>query len=210
MTDVAMSGVVWSDYLCPWCYVGLDRSALMARLGVELTVLPFELHPEIPPVGISLGRAGPLHDRTVALYDHVAVLCQEVGMPFRSPPRVPNTRLVLAAAEWVRGNRPDQFDAVHQALFAAHFAEARFLGDRQELVDVLSEAGADGEAAVGAAEAGEIDEALRSSRQRAADVGVGGTPAWWLGERLLVPGLQSREWVERVVSRLIERTSPSA
>lgn len=210
MAAAAMSGIVWSDYLCPWCYVGLDRSALMEELGVELTLLPFELHPEIPEEGASLRRrSGPVYERTIALYDRIAVLCDEVGMPFQRPPRVPNTRRVLAASEWVRRHQPDRFEAAHRGLFRAHFAEARFLGDRSELVAVLTGAGVDGEDAVSAAEGGEMEDALRSAREQALEVGVGGTPAWWLGERLLVPGLQSRGWVERVVSRLIERTPSS-
>ena len=44
-----MRVTVWSDYLCPWCYLGRDRTALMVDLGVEVTPLAYELHPEIPP-----------------------------------------------------------------------------------------------------------------------------------------------------------------
>ena len=39
-----MRAVVWSDYICPWCYLGQDRTALLESLGVEVTVLPFEEH----------------------------------------------------------------------------------------------------------------------------------------------------------------------
>ena len=42
-----MEATCWSDYLCPWCYLGQDRSALMASLGLEVVHLPYELLAEV-------------------------------------------------------------------------------------------------------------------------------------------------------------------
>ena len=46
---------IYSDTICPWCYVGLARlqEALAARPDrpVELAWLPFELNPDLPPEG---------------------------------------------------------------------------------------------------------------------------------------------------------------
>ena len=52
-----VEAVVWSDYLCPWCYVGRDRTAAIEDLGVQVTPLPYELHPEIPPEGRRAARS---------------------------------------------------------------------------------------------------------------------------------------------------------
>jgi predicted DsbA family dithiol-disulfide isomerase len=35
-----LTAKVWSDYICPWCYLGRDRTALIESLGVVVTVLP--------------------------------------------------------------------------------------------------------------------------------------------------------------------------
>src|SRR5688500_16602448 len=65
-----MEAVVWSDYLCPWCYAGLDRSArLEAELGVTVTPLPYELHPGIPLEGV------PSKSR----YSRIALECEAAG-----------------------------------------------------------------------------------------------------------------------------------
>ena len=44
-----MDAVLWRDYLCPWCYLGRDRTALLTELGVTVDARSYELHPEIPP-----------------------------------------------------------------------------------------------------------------------------------------------------------------
>ena len=66
-----MEARCWSDYLCPWCYVGRASSATIEELGVEVVHLPYELHPEIPPEGRAVrpdGRLGPTFDRIEAYW----------------------------------------------------------------------------------------------------------------------------------------------
>ena len=49
--------------------------------------------------------------------------------------------------------------------------------------------------------------ALAASMTTARDLGVAATPAWWVDERLLIPGAQPRASVERWVARLLERSA---
>lgn len=183
---------VWSDYLCPWCYLALDREALLAELGCEVVIRPYELHPEIPPGGTELRPGG----RTAAVFDRVGAECESVGLPFNRPARSPNTKDVLAAAEHVRRTQPDVFPAVHRALFDAHFVEGRDLGDPTTVDAVLEAAGA---------APGRDHAAVRESIAEAHDHGVTATPAFLFDSGLLVPGVQPREllvrWVERMRSR---------
>ncbi|MEO6987107.1 MAG: DsbA family protein, partial [Aquihabitans sp.] len=86
-----MDATCWSDYLCPWCYLGQHRDRLLVDLGVTVTHLPYELHPEIPPEGRAVRPDGRL--RTT--FDRVEAACDEAGMPFRRPTRMPNTRRAL-------------------------------------------------------------------------------------------------------------------
>jgi predicted DsbA family dithiol-disulfide isomerase len=183
---------VWSDYLCPWCYLALDREALLDELGVAVVVRPYELHPEIPPAGT------PLHDggRTAAVFDRVGAECELVGLPFRRPARSPNTRDVLAAAEHVRLTAPDVFPTLHRALFAAHFAEGRDLGDPSVVDELVRAAGGD---------PGRDHAAVTASIAEARDAGVTGTPAFLFDSGLLVPGVQPRAQLERWVARMADR-----
>ena len=53
-----MHAVVWSDYICPWAYLGRDRTVLLCSLGVDVVPLPYELHPELPPQGRTIRPDG--------------------------------------------------------------------------------------------------------------------------------------------------------
>ena len=181
-----MHAVVWSDYLCPWCYLGQDRTALLRSLGVSVTVLPYELHPDVP-VG---GR--PLAVR----YSRVAAECAEIGMPFAAPGFVPNTRYALSVAEWVRRCAPDRFDALHAAVFRAYFVEGLDIGDSEV---VASLAGVDADVRAGSEW---VDESMAAARES----DVFATPAWRLDTGAVIPGVQPRAFYERVVAKSQEAT----
>lgn len=182
----------------------------MQDLGVEITSLPYELHPRIPTEGITLReRWGDRYEGAVAMYRRIEEECEAVGLPFRRPERIPNTRRVLETAELVRRHAPGAFSALDHALFEAHFVEGRFLGDPDVLDELVAAAGADAAAVREAVEDGAMHDAVAESMSAAVEAGVTGTPAWLLDERLLIPGVLPRHLFERAVSRLAPPPSSS-
>jgi len=90
----------WYDFLCPFCYVGQQRNAILIRHGLQVDELALQAHPDIPLGGIPAGpRNGPMY----ATLEREA---KEAGLRLQWPARLPNTRQALAAAEWVRRNQP--------------------------------------------------------------------------------------------------------
>lgn len=189
---------LWSDYLCPWCYVGQDRSALMEDLGVELTRSPYELHPDIGPEGRRPRPGGRLD----AVHARIEDECAAVGLPFRRPTRIPSTRRALEMAEVVRTAHPLAFAALDAALFRAHFVDGAPLDDADLLDQLVTESGAPAVEVRAALDAGVGAALLDRSMAEARDAGVASTPTWLLGD-FLIPGLQPRDTVERWVSRLL-------
>jgi predicted DsbA family dithiol-disulfide isomerase len=172
-------------------------------MGVTVTTLPYELHPEIPARGISLrDRWGARYGEADAMYRRIEQECEEAGLPFRRPEWVPNTRRALMTATAVRESCPGAFPALDRALFRAHFADGRSIGDPDVLDTLVAEAGCDPSAVRAAIDGGEPGRRVLESMMRADEVGVTGTPAWLLDGRLLVPGAQPRGLFERVVERL--------
>lgn len=49
--------LMWYDFLCPFCYVGQHRNAILIRHGLRVIELPFQAHPDIPPGEIPAGPA---------------------------------------------------------------------------------------------------------------------------------------------------------
>jgi predicted DsbA family dithiol-disulfide isomerase len=52
----------WYDFLCPFCYVGQNRTVILVQHGLEVIELPFQAHPDIPSSGVPAGtRNGPMY-----------------------------------------------------------------------------------------------------------------------------------------------------
>jgi predicted DsbA family dithiol-disulfide isomerase len=134
--------IAYSDYVCPWCYIGLQRiERLRQEFPVAVEWRPFELHPETPRTGANLaGRLGG-SARAAAYRDNIVGLARESGLALRMPPVVANSHAALEAAEFAREH--GGFDAFHRALFRAYFEDARDIGDADVLCDVARACGVD-------------------------------------------------------------------
>lgn len=200
-----MDAIAWSDYLCPWAYLGRDRTALLRDLGVDVTVQAFELHPEIPPDGVAV-RAGGRLDQVFAI---IGAECAELGIDFNPPTRSPNTHAVLETAEVVRLHATGSFATFDESVARAHWVEGADLGDRALVRQLVADAGAPVDDIADLVADGAGTAALAASMALARSVGVTATPAWWVNNALLIPGAQPRDTMERWITRMLERASPA-
>jgi predicted DsbA family dithiol-disulfide isomerase len=194
--------VVWSDYICPWCYLGRDRTALLEQEGAVVTWRPFELHPDLPPGGRDTRPGG----RLAAVFEAIGNECATLGLPFRAPIRTPNSRLALATAAIVSERYPASFRALDDGLFRAHWVLGDDIGDPDVVGGLVSRAGAPHLAVRDAVGTGEGDKLLDASMRDAADHDVTGTPAWLFESGFVLPGVQPRELYTRIVTRHRART----
>lgn len=169
----------WYDFLCPFCYVGQSRTAILIRHGLDVVELSFQAHPDIPPSGVPVGpRNGPM-------YGNLEREAKEAGLGLNWPLRLPDTRRALAAAEWVRQHQPDYFAQFHKDLFAAHFVLGEDLGCPAVVDRHAADLGIDLEALHVALADGSALTAVKEAEALGRRYGVQGTPAWLLAQRLI-------------------------
>jgi len=202
----AVRVTVWSDYCCPWCYLGRDRTRLLVELGATMTHRPYELHPETPPEGWRVRDGG----RLSAVYASIASECAELGMPFNMPTRVPNSRMALETAAVVSERHPDAFEALDDALFAAHFVDDLDLNDETVLREIVERTAAPTDEVFDAVRSGHGAQLVDASVADAHRLGVAGTPAWLFEPEFVLPGVQPRAVYERIVTRLRVRSHETA
>jgi predicted DsbA family dithiol-disulfide isomerase len=112
---------------------------------------------------------------------------------------------VLAAAEHVRLTQPDAFGALHAALFRAHFADGLDIGDARVVDSLIAASGGDPAPVRAAVESGEAQGALTASMAERFEHGVTGTPSFLMPSGFVIPGVQERETMARIVERMLER-----
>jgi predicted DsbA family dithiol-disulfide isomerase len=190
---------IWSDTVCPWCWLGKRRfeAALRERphLDVEVRWHPFELNAAMPEEGADrreylrakFGDPDRFRDAQQRLLD----LGRAAGIDYRfdAQSRMPNTRASHALAR-LAGER--QGDVV-EALFAAYFNAGRDVGDLDVLAAVASEAGLDGPAVRARLAAHEGYDAIERDEREAQRMGVTGVPFFVFAGKWAVSGAQETE-----------------
>ncbi|MBB1473718.1 DsbA family oxidoreductase [Luteimonas sp. MC1782] len=141
---------IWSDVVCPWCWIGKHRFQRALALlgddapGVEVRWHPYLLDPDADATPVPLREAYAAKfggaERAAALLAQTQTAARAEGLPMDfSRGQVRVTTLPAHRLIWLAGREGNQ-DAVVEALFRAHFAEGRNLADP----DVLVAAGGDG------------------------------------------------------------------
>jgi len=195
---------VFSDYTCPWCYVGWARleearSRLEDPDEVLVTWRPFEIHPDVPEGGMPVEELGYPEEQWARMQEALRAQAADAGLEVGRRPKVANTHRALAAGAWAQTERTDRFPAFHERLFTGYFAEGRDLGDPEVLRELAADAGLDPDAMDAALDAGAGEEALSATREDAGRMGITGTPTFVFDRRLAVSGAQSAETLLRGV-----------
>jgi predicted DsbA family dithiol-disulfide isomerase len=209
---------IWSDVVCPWCYIGKRRLetalAEFAHAGdVEIEWHSFELDPHAPavvegdPAARLAAKYGMSRDEAVANQARLTSLAAEEGLAFRlADSRSGNTfdahRLLhLAADRGVQGQAKER-------LLAAYLTEGEAIGDPETLVRLVSEAGVDPEEARLVLASDKYADAVRADERRAQDLGITGVPFFVMGGRYAVPGAQPAELLLEALNRAWDESQP--
>lgn len=212
MTDQALTIEVYSDVVCPWCYIGKRRleqalDTVKGRNQARVIWHPFQLNPTMPQAGMDrrvyleakFGGPGELK----AIQDRVATVGVSAGIDFAFSriERTPNTfdahRLIWFARQYGRQ------DEVVEELFHGYFTEGLHVGQAEMLVALAVRAGLDGENVGRLLQADEGVDAVRQEEARGHQLGIRGVPYFLLNGKTAVSGAQP---VETFVSAIEQIT----
>lgn len=202
---------IWSDVVCPWCYIGKRRlEKALDRFEhadeVEIVFRSFQLDPGAPrepveTVAESLGRkygGGPEAGRR--MIDQVEAVAAEEGLLFRHHQSlrvstVDAHRLLHHAAEVGRQHE------LKEALLAAYFIETENVADHDTLTRIAVAAGLDECRVRDVLASDEHADAVEADVQEAAALGATGVPFFVVDRRYGVPGAQPVEVFTQVLEK---------
>ena len=213
---------IWSDVVCPWCYIGKRRfeSALAQfahRDDVEVEWRSFELDPTTQ--SLSTPGEGP---------GHAELIASKYGMPLAQAEAAVASVTEAAAGQGLdfhldRSLRSNTFDAhrlIHLAadhglqdeakerFMRAYFSEGEPVGDRAALVRLAVDAGLDGDDVERVLAGEEYADAVRSDEAEARALGISGVPFFVVDRKYGVSGAQPAEQLLQVLDRAWSERSP--
>jgi predicted DsbA family dithiol-disulfide isomerase len=211
---------VFSDLVCPWCYIGKRRfDAALRALGqepdapaTEVVSRPFQLDPHAPrdraePVLDVYARKFGGAERAAEMAAHVSDVARAEGLEFHLDKAVrPNTADAHRLLWWAlhTAGAPVQLDLEEQ-LMAAYFTDGENLGDPDVLVARAEACGLGGDAVRRALVEEEGLEALAVGLQHAADLGITAVPTFVVDSRWAIPGAQEPDFFVRALRRVASR-----
>jgi predicted DsbA family dithiol-disulfide isomerase len=200
---------IFSDVVCPWCYIGTHRlsraiAAVVAEGGdaPDIEMRPFQLDPAAPdfPSPVLESYAKRFGDRAPELLGRVTDVARADGLDLRFDRALrANTRrahLLLEHALAEAG--PTAQWALSDLLFRAYFEEGADLGDSATLIGLAQSVGISGAEGAIAEDQGRLDAALRA----ASDRGVTAVPTFVVDGQWSIPGAQDVETFLRILRRL--------
>ena len=199
---------VWSDYVCPFCYLqepvlAQVRQAYGDRVDVEWRA--FELRPEPMP---TLDPQGEYLQSvwTRAVYP----MARHRNMTLRLPPVQPRSRSALELAEYAK--QEGCFEEVHRRVFQAFFEDGRDLGRIDVLTEIGAAAGLHPEKVRTALERGAYRERVIQDARLAQDIGITAVPTAVVAgsdqpmkQGAIVQGAQPVDVVTAAVERALDR-----
>jgi predicted DsbA family dithiol-disulfide isomerase len=194
---------IWSDVICPWCYIGKRRfEKALAQFGhrEEINIIwrSFELDPNTPKQQPGTIRELLSHKYHVSLQQademiaRVTAHAKEAGLEYRMDiARRGNTfdahRLIHFAAEKQAG------DQAIESIMHAYFSESLAVGDCAALAKLAPKFGISESEALAMLESDKYSEAVRADESRAAEFGISGVPFFVFDEKSGISGAQRVE-----------------
>ena len=204
---------IFSDVVCPWCYIGKRRlDAILdspAGEGLSVTWRPYQLYPQIPEEGIprQTFMAARFGDGAQAseIYQRIRAEAEQEGLEldFEGIRMAPNTLRAHRLLSWAE-NSGRQHELA-EALFRSYFREGRDVGDPEVLAAVAGEAGLDPDAAAAMLVSQDEVDKVRQELSLAEAVGVTGVPFFVMAGKFAIPGAQPREVMAQLIERARER-----
>jgi len=203
---------IYSDTVCPWCYLGKRRFelAVAARPQYEprVTWRPFELNPDMPAEGADRGaylaaRMGT-PERVAEAHAELVRQGAASGIEFRFDlmTRMPNTRrshLLIAHAA-----RSGRQSAVKERILRAYFEQGCDIGDIEVLVRLAVEAGLGERESRSALVLRSGQDGVVAAERHAAVLGITGVPTFVFDGQYTISGAQEVGRLCRVFPKLAE------
>ena len=209
---------LWSDFACPFCYIGKVRfenalEKFAHKDKVELVYKAYQLNPNAPkvmtnPANVEFAKGhGTTPEAATEKFNMFVTNAKTVGLDYNYDIiQLTNTFDAHQIGKWANGFGKEK--AVTDRFMKAYFSEGINLADRDSLVKLVNELGLDGAKALAALETQEFASQVLAEIQEARQVGVQGVPFFVLNNKYGVSGAQQEEYFTAALQQIWDEENP--
>lgn len=193
---------VWSDFVCPWCFLASTSLEKLETEGkIEIVWRSYELRPKgSPPMPEEYRKrieAGRPQMEAMAL--------ERYGIKMVHGPLGVDSRAAHIGMKYAEEQGVGK--AYHDAMFRAYWQDARAIDQQEVLLDVAESVGLERDAFAAALETPAYLHQVLADITQAQAMGLQGVPAMIFAGKYLVSGAQPYEVLNKVVSDVEARLS---
>jgi predicted DsbA family dithiol-disulfide isomerase len=203
---------IYSDTVCPWCFLGKRRFELalaaQPHQNPRIVFRPYELNPEMPSEGMDrpayLAAKMPDAARVAAIQETLTRYGEAIGLKFRFDliDRVPNSRrshllIALAARHGLQSQAKDR-------VMRAYFEEGIDIGDSEELVRIGVDVGLVEREVRSALVLRLGQDGVVAAERHAATLGITAVPTFIFDSQYTISGAQESANLVRVLEQVAD------
>jgi predicted DsbA family dithiol-disulfide isomerase len=198
---------VFSDYICPFCYVGHHRlMRLRDEYDLKINWCFIEIHPETSPQGEPVASLEYPSEQWNLMMQNLEAVAKEEGIAMAEHTFTTNSKDALLLSEAAKEQGREKFYDLHEKLFAAFFVDNRNIGDRNILRELAADSGIDREAVESAWQDEKYRQRILSGYHAARQHEIQAVPSFIFGERKLT-GVVTEDVMRSAARELVNSTS---
>ncbi|MDW0118009.1 DsbA family oxidoreductase [Sporosarcina thermotolerans] len=203
---------VWSDYVCPFCYIGkrrLEEAIESTNLTgqTEVVFKAFQLDPNTPvsangsAVEGLTKKFGISQTEAERMMANVAEQAKTVGLNYDvEGMKVANTYNAHRLAKLAE--QEGKADAVSERLLEGHFVKGEALGDESTLVAIAEEVGISKDRVQQMLQSDEFSNEVKKDIGEAGQIGVQGVPFFVINRKYAISGAQPAQAFEEALRKV--------
>lgn len=185
---------VFSDYICPFCYIGDVRlNALRDDYDLKVNWCFLEIHPDTPAQGMPVTELDYSQKQLDELIQGFYRMAEEEGLDISRQRFTTNSHLALLLAEAAKGAESETFYRLHRRLFEAYFGEGQNIGDRDILRQLADACGIGEEIVESAWSDPQYARRLQQNLATARELNITGTPTFFFTARAISGAVTSAQ-----------------
>jgi len=182
MDKPVLLATVFTDYICPFCYVGDVRlERLREHFDLKINWCFLEIHPATPASGMPVQELGYSDMQWRQMMDNLQAMGAADGIRFREHDFTTSSHRALLLAEAAKEDGAGVFYRLHRRLFTAFFIDGLNIGDAAVLRTLASESGVAGETVERAWREQHYEQQLQRYLAGAHELEVRATPTTFFG-----------------------------